>query len=113
MVFDANSRAVALTIPTVDEERNDGNSSVEALIKSGQYSIRPYPGEAIVWVKDDDVPTVTMTPETGEVLENPPYGTEFTVVRTGDTTDFLRLKVITWQDRRWPDGVLSPSTAAR
>ena len=112
VVFDADSRTAVLTVPTVDEELNDGNSSVEALIKSGQYSIRPYPGEAIVWVKDDDVPTVTMTPETGEVLETPPNGTEFTVVRTGDTTDFLRLKVVTWQDRRWPEEILSPSYAA-
>ena len=112
VVFDANSRGAFLTVPTVDEELNDGNSSVEALIKSGQYSIRPYPGEAIVWVKDDDVPTVTVTPETGEVLENPPNGTEFTVVRTGDTTDWLRLKVITWQDWRWPEEILSPSFAA-
>ena len=112
VVFDADSRTAFLTVPTVDEDLNDGNSSVEALIKSGQYSIRPYPGEAIVWVKDDDVPTVTVTPETGEVLENPPNGTEFTVVRTGDTTDFLRLKVVTWYDRRWPDEVLSPPVAA-
>ena len=112
VVFDANSRIASLTISTVDEALNDGNSSVEALLKPGQYSIRGYPGKAIVWVKDDDVPTVTMTPETGEVLENPPNGTEFTVVRTGDTTNWLRLTRLTWQDRRWPEEVLDPRYAA-
>ena len=112
VVFDANSRIATLTIPTVDEELNDGNSSVEALLKSGQYTIRGYPGKAIVWVKDDDVPTVTMTPETGEALERISSGTAFTVVRTGDTTNWLRLKVLTWQDRRWPEEILSPSYLA-
>ena len=112
VVFDANSRLASLTISTVDEELNDGNSSVEALIKTGQYSIRPYPGKAIVWVKDDDVPTVTMTPETGEVLEDLTTRTEFTVVRTGDTTNWLRLTRLSWRDRRWPKEILSPDYLA-
>ena len=112
VVFDAGSLTASLVHPTVDEVLNDGNSSVWAVIRLGQYSIRPYPGEAVVWVKDDDIPTVTMTPETGEVFENPPNSTEFTVVRTGDTTHWLRLTVVTWHDRRWPAEVLSPRVAA-
>ena len=112
VVFDAGSLTASLVRATVDEVLNDGNSAVWAVIQLGQYSIRPYPGEAVVWVRDDDIPTVTMTPETGEVFENPPNGTQFTVVRTGDTTDWLRIKRVTWQDRRWPDEVLDPKYAA-
>ena len=112
VVFDAGSLTASLVRATVDEMLNDGNSAVLAVIRLGQYSIRPYPGEAVVWVRDDDIPTVTATPETGEVLENPPNGTEFNVVRTGDTTNWLRIKRVTWQDRRWPDEVLDPEYAA-
>ena len=112
VVFDAGSLTASLVHPTVDEVLNDGNSSVWAVIQLGQYSIRPYPGEAVVWVRDDDIPTVTMTPETGEVFENPPNGTEFTVVRTGDTTNWLRIKRVSWYDARWPARVLSPVGAA-
>ena len=112
VVFDAGSLTASLVHPTVDEVLNDGNSSVWAVIQLGQYSIRPYPGEAVVWVRDDDIPTVTMTPETGEVFENPPNATEFTVVRTGDTTNFLRIKRVSWYDARWPARVLSPVGAA-
>ena len=112
VVFDAGSLTASLVHPTVDEMLNDGNSAVGAVIQLGQYSIRPYPGEAVVWVRDDDIPTVTMTPETGEVFENPPNGTQFTVVRTGDTTDWLRIRRVTWQDRRWPEEVLDPEYAA-
>ena len=112
VVFDAGSLTASLVRATVDEALNDGNSAVWAVIQLGQYSIRPYPGEAVVWVRDDDIPTVTATPETGEVLENPPDATEFTVARTGDTTNWLRLRVLTWQDRRWPEEVLDPGYAA-
>ena len=112
VVFDAGSLTASLVHPTVDEVLNDGNSSVWAVIQLGQYSIRPYPGEAVVWVRDDDIPTVTMTPETGEVFENPPNATEFTVVRTGDTTNWLRIKRVRWYDARWPARVLSPVGAA-
>ena len=112
VVFDAGSLTASLIHSTVDEVLNDGNSSVWAVIQLGQYSIRPYPGEAVVWVRDDDIPTVTMTPETGEVFENPPNGTEFTVVRTGDTTNWLRIKRVSWYDARWPARVLSPVGAA-
>ena len=112
VVFDAGSLTASLVHPTVDEVLNDGNSAVWAVIQLGQYSIRPYPGEAVVWVRDDDIPTVTMTPETGEVFENPPNGTEFTVVRTGDTTNWLRIKRVSWYDARWPARVLSPVGAA-
>ena len=112
VVFDAGSLTASLVHPTVDEVLNDGNSSVWAVIRLGQYSIRPYPGEAVVWVRDDEIPTVTMTPETGEVFENPPNGTEFTVVRTGDTTNWLRIKRVSWYDARWPARVLSPIGAA-
>ena len=112
VVFDAGSLTASLVHPTVDEVLNDGNSAVWAVIQLGQYSIRPYPGEAVVWVRDDDIPTVTMTPETGEVFENPPNATEFTVVRTGDTTNWLRIKRVSWYDARWPARVLSPVGAA-
>ena len=112
VAFDDGSLTASLVHPTVDEVLNDGNSAVWAVIQLGQYSIRPYPGEAVAWVRDDDIPTVTMTPETGEVFENPPNGTQFTVVRTGDTTNWLRLAIVTWHDRRWPAEVLDPESAA-
>ena len=112
VVFDAGSLTASLVRATVDEMLNDGNSAVWAVIQLGQYSIRPYPGEAVVWVRDDDIPTVTMTPETGEVLENPPNATAFTVARTGDTTNWLRIRRVDWFDARWPAAVLDPAGAA-
>ena len=114
VVFDAGSSTASIVRPTMDEELNDGNSTVAAIIRLGQYSIRPYPGVAVVWVKDDDIPTVTMLRETDEAFEDfPNRAIQFTTVRTGDTSGFLKLKHVVWEDRRFPPGVLSPTIEIR
>ena len=108
VVFEAGAKTATLVHSTVDETVNDGNSRIKAEIRLGEYGIRPYPGQAVVWIWDDDIPTLTMTPETGEVFEDPPNTTKYTAVRTGDTSSRLFFRVLTWSDARWPDGVLDP-----
>ena len=70
--FAPGSRTAALTQPTVDETLNDGNSSFEATIRLGDYRIRPYPGEATAWVRDDDIPTVSVVSATAARVEGDP-----------------------------------------
>ena len=113
--FEAGSRTATLTQHTVDETLNDGNSTVKAKIRLGEYAIRPYPGQATTWVRDDDILTLTMTPETGEYLEFslPEFDTPpFTMVRTGDTTTSLRVRWLQWIDARWPDDAVDEGKRA-
>ena len=56
--FEPGSRTATLTQHTEDETLNDGNSTIKAEIRLGDYGIRPYPGKATTWVRDDDIPTV-------------------------------------------------------
>ena len=119
--FEPGSQTATLTQPTEDETLNDGNSSFEAEIRLGGYAIRPYPGTATTWVRDDDIPTVTITSatanrfeenrsapflvvdgekiyaeviETGfeEILETSSNTLGFIISRTGDTSSILDVR---------------------
>ena len=69
--FAAGSATATITIPTEDESYNDGNSYFRADIPlSGNYQVDPFPGRAEVWVRDDDIPTVHVTPENYTVVED-------------------------------------------
>ena len=61
--FAAGSISETITIATEDESYNDGNSYFRAeLPLSVDYQVDPFPGRAEVWVRDDDIPTVHVTP---------------------------------------------------
>ena len=70
VVFDANSTTATLIYPTVDDPGNNGNHSVKARLNLGQYTFQSPSHEVEVWVRDDDVATVTMTPEFREQVED-------------------------------------------
>ena len=87
--FAAGSNTATITIATEDEDHNDGNSYFRAIIPlSGSYRVDPFPGTAEVWVRDDDIPTVHITPEESEVVEGGDLA-QFTFLRTGDTSTDL------------------------
>ena len=101
--FEPGDTTATLTIPTENETLNDGNNFVKASIQPGSnYGIDRDSQITAVWVRDDDIPTVTVTPATQvhfEVLvENRPdaftlleeYAT-YTIHRTGDTSTHLRV----------------------
>ena len=91
--FAAGSNTAAITIATEDEDHNDGNSYFRAIIPlSGSYRVDPFPGTAEVWVRDDDIPTVHITPEESEVVESG-VRPHYTFHRTGDTSTDLWVEV--------------------
>ena len=87
--FEPGSRTATLTHRTENEAINDGNSTIEAEIRLGGYAIRPYPGKALTWVRDDDIPTVTIEPVNAVHIETEGTNPEFILSRTGDTTHAL------------------------
>ena len=87
--FEPGSRTATLTHRTENEAINDGNSTIEAEIRLGRYAIRPYPGKALTWVRDDDIPTVTIEPVSADHIENEDSNPGFILSRTGDTTHRL------------------------
>ena len=96
VLFDAGSATATLTIPTVDESYNDGNSYFKATMPlSGSYRLDPYPGIAVVWVRDDDIPTVTITQPVAALVEKDDDGEVrghvFTLHRTGNVDTQLRV----------------------
>ena len=92
VTFAARARTATLTIATESESYNDGDSYFRAqLLLSGQYVLASgtdlLQGEyiALVWVKDDDLPTITLSPPTLVHVENPDgIYSKFTAHRTGD-----------------------------
>ena len=58
--FEAGSRSATVLRPTVNETLNDGNSNLKATIRSGPYLVPQGQGSAQTWVRDDDIPTVTI-----------------------------------------------------
>ena len=99
--FEAGSDTANLTISTEDETYNDGNSYLKATLQlSGSYAANPTSSIAVVWVRDDDIPTVTITPETLEHVED---GTTrpYTLHRTGDTSTTLTVTVGSWKLWHW------------
>ena len=92
VAFEAGSRTTTLTVPTVDEALNDGNSTVRATILAGRYIIQPHSGRAHTWVRDDDIPNVTVAPVSDEFVEDGVSVPEYTFRRTGDTSHELPLR---------------------
>ena len=100
--FEPGDTTATLVIPTENETLNDGNNFVTATIPlSSNYGIDRDSQLAVVWVRDDDIPTVTVTPATQvhfevdpDDLENPStwdLSPRYTLHRTGDTSTFLRV----------------------
>ena len=100
--FEPGDTAATLTVATENENLNDGNSFFKASIAlSFDYGIDPDSQLAAVWVRDDDIPTVTVTPATQVHFELDPDDFEdpstrdlapkYTLHRTGDTSTFLRV----------------------
>ena len=88
--FAAGSATATITIATEDESYNDGNSYFRAEIPlSGSYQVDPFPGRAEVWVRDDDIPTVHVTPGEFTFVEDGINRPAHTVHRTGDTSTQL------------------------
>ena len=67
--FEAGSRTATVVNPTTDETVNDGNSRVKFGILPGPYTYWPGPRIAETWIRDDDIPTVTITSATANRLE--------------------------------------------
>ena len=103
VTFEADTATATLVHPTVDENLNDGNNSVKAQINLGNYAIRPYPGIATVWVRDDDIPTVTIEPEMGEYIEYSDAPLVVTLSRTGDTSIVLPIVRLLRNTYRWAE----------
>ena len=105
VLFAAGSATADLTIATEDESYNDGNSYFRADIPlSANYQVDPFPGSAEVWVRDDDIPTVHVTPEELTVVEDGINIPEYTFHRTGDTSaslwvGFDRRSIVRWANR--------------
>ena len=90
VTFNPGDVSATLAVPTEDENLNDGNSIVEAVLLPGrEYGIRPYPGFASMWVRDNDIPTVSFAEAHIEHIENPGEFAQYTLVRTGDTSHAL------------------------
>ena len=103
--FAAGSATATLTIATRDESYNDGNSYLWAdLPLSANYGVDPFPGRAQVWVRDDDIPTVHVTPEKLTVVEDGINIPRRTFHRTGDTSQTLWLDVDVYSLQRRASG---------
>ena len=103
--FAAGSATATLTIATRDESYNDGNSYLWAdLPLSASYGVDPFPGRAQVWVRDDDIPTVHVTPEKLTVVEDGINIPRRTFHRTGDTSQTLWLDVDVYSLQRRASG---------
>ena len=113
--FAAGSATATITIATEDESYNDGNSYFRAeLPLSVDYQVDPFPGRAEVWVRDDDIPTVHVTPEELTVVEDGVNIPQYTFHRTGDTSaalwvGFDRYSIVRWANRH----IRSPTRGLR
>ena len=98
--FEPGDITATLTIPTENETLNDGNNYVRATIHlSEEYGIDRDSQITAVWVRDDDIPTVTVTPAAQvhfevdpDDFENPSQwdlSPKYTLHRTGDTSTLL------------------------
>ncbi len=108
VVFEAGAATATLVRATVDETANDGNSSVKARLNLGQYRQKASTREAEVWIRDDDIPTVTMLVDAFEYVET---GGPIPVasVRTGDTTYDFPMMFRKWAFDNYPEELLTAS----
>ena len=94
VTFNPGDETATLTVSTEDENANDGNSRIMAsVLLDPAYGIDPYPSIANVWVRDNDIPTVSFAQAQGEHVEDPNDFPRYPLVRTGDTSYALGVKV--------------------
>ena len=92
VTFVAGADTTTLTIATVDDNLNHGDRNIVAAIAPGAYFIDesvPNVDEEMVWIQDDDRPTVTLTPATDEFEEGTPQ--MVTLNRVGDNSPYLSI----------------------
>ena len=92
VTFAAGADTTTLTIATVDDNLNHGDRNIVAAIAPGAYFIDesvPNVDEEMVWIQDDDRPTVTLTPATDEFEEGTPQ--MVTLNRVGDNSPYLSI----------------------
>ena len=117
VTFELGSDTATLTVPTEDNEINDGNTRYTASLILPQpvlhtqelgyfidYTVEfDLPRVGYGWVRDDDIPTVWVTPETGQHLEDPEGGGPvFTFHRDSYTSNWTEVYVAVRVLRRWP-----------
>ena len=120
VTFEAGSHTTTFTVPTQDNELNDGNRwyRVNLVLSSifddgvaphsfilGYQIGYQYPAIGEGWVRDDDIPTVWVTPGTGEYFEDPEGGgPQFTVHRDSYTSTwsyvFTSVRQLSFAGRR-------------
>ena len=118
VTFEAGSHTTTFTVPTQDNELNDGNRwyRVNLVLSSifddgvaphsfilGYQIGYQYPAIGEGWVRDDDIPTVWVTPGTGEYFEDPEGGgPQFTVHRDSYTSTWSYVFTSVRSLVRWP-----------
>ena len=135
--FAADSLTATVTVPTEANEINDGNREYRLNVKlggSGYVGIGAtvfgdlgyiwdnqselYPSFGSGWVRDDDIPTVWVTPETGEHFEDPEHThPPFTFHRDSYESSLIYVFFAYRQLYRWPppipDSVYTSSATKR
>ena len=93
VTFSPGSHTATLTLATENESYNDANSYFSArMLPNDQYSYGYL--RVRVWVKDDDIPTLTVSPATLEHVESLDGSrAEYFIHRTGDTSTGLAVNV--------------------
>ena len=100
--FQAGDATATLAVATEDEQLNDGNSRIKAgLLLSGLYAIYPFPSIANIWVRDNDIPTISFAEAQSEHIEDPDNGPPYTLVRTGDTSYTVEVNLTNRELRRF------------
>ncbi len=93
--FNPGNVTTTLEVSTEDENLNDGNSRIKASLLPGRfYGIHPYPSIANIWVRDNDIPTVSFAVAHIDHVETPGQFPQFTLVRTGDASYRLDVYVV-------------------
>ena len=134
--FAADSLTATVTVPTEANEINDGNREYRLNVNLGgaeyvgvalgptrvskfgyvwENQSEQHPAVGGGWVRDDDIPTVWVTPETGERFEDPDGRSEFIFHRDSYASSRIFVFRGTRAIRRWPppipDGVLTTPAA--
>ena len=96
----AGATEVRLTVPTHDDQLNEGDGMVRADL-SGVGSYQTVPGSTWIRIVDDDVPTVTLSVDTTSITEGEPI--EWSMARSGFISDILRLSTEREFVKYYPD----------
>ena len=109
LTFAAGESTATLTFATEDESYNDGNSYFRAelpYVAGSVYLNSAGNHIARVWVRDDDIPTITVLPEILEHTESPQEEfAQYTVHRTGDVSTVFSFDALWYQTLHWPGEV--------